>query len=69
MYERTYASEKAKEKREKRVKIAAKIITIIIIAVPLLTIGFFIGRLTKPAPEYHPDPCGLEVVVCENETQ
>lgn len=75
MYEETYAQREKRKKNEKRVTRTAKIIVLIILATPLLVIGFFIGRMTAPTEqplqetrEYSPDPCGLDVVVCEGET-
>ncbi len=78
MYEKSYAQLEREAKTKRRIHVAAKIIALAIIVLPVLTIGFFIGRYTAPTPvaqtlqeerEYNPDPCTLNVVVCEDEVK
>lgn len=55
--------------RAKRIKRVGNIIVWgVILGVPF-ALGVFTGHVStkKAEPVYHPDPCGLEVVVCEGE--
>lgn len=71
MYQETFMQRERRQKNKLRAEKIAKIIVLIIIATPGLILGFFIGRMTapteQPLQEYNPDPCSLEVVVCEGE--
>lgn len=69
MQTETYMQRENRIKYAKRVARIAKTISLLIIFGIPLVIGFFIGRMTAPTPEptYSPDPCGLNVVVCEGE--
>lgn len=64
------------QQKERERKIAKLLAVIIVASLPFI-LGFIVGRVTKHTvetpetveqlQEYHPDPCGLNVVICEGE--
>lgn len=82
MQTESYMQRERRLRQERRIKRIAKTISLLIILGTPFVFGFVIGRVTKATPvqapvlqeeintpeiEYHPDPCGLEVVVCPGE--